>query len=110
MSFAVVRAPWFDQDILATAGWYAEQAGMDVADGWRQAVSDTLAKLARLGPRGRPRRFRSPQLRGIRAVTVEPPFQVHLVFYRADEATISVERVLHGARNLPRRLRQPPGA
>lgn len=43
-------------------------------------------------------------------MNVEPPFQMHLVFYRADEAIISVERVIHGARDLPRRLRQPPGA
>jgi toxin ParE1/3/4 len=110
MSFSVVRAPWFDQDIMVAAEWYAERAGMEVADHWREAVNATLAKLARLGPLGRARRFRAPELRGIRSTLVERPFEVHVVFYRVDGTTLSVERVLHGRRDLPRRLRQPPGA
>jgi hypothetical protein len=33
-----------------------------------------------------------------------------LIFYRHDETTLYVERSIHGARDLPRRLTQPPAA
>jgi len=37
-------------------------------------------------------------------------FKVHLIFYRVETEELDVFRVLHGMRDLPRRLTQPPGA
>jgi plasmid stabilization system protein ParE len=37
------------------------------------------------------------------------PFQVHLILYRSVEGRLMIERVMHGARDLPRRLLQEPG-
>jgi len=34
----------------------------------------------------------------------------HLIFYRFDRSTLYAERVIHGMRDLPRRLLQPPDA
>jgi plasmid stabilization system protein ParE len=36
-------------------------------------------------------------------------FGVHLIFYRADDEVLGIERILHRARDLPRRLLEPPG-
>jgi plasmid stabilization system protein ParE len=36
------------------------------------------------------------------------PFHAHIVFYRVGGDVIEIFRVMHGARDLPRRLQQPP--
>jgi plasmid stabilization system protein ParE len=43
---------------------------------------------------------------GIRYFRVEPPFDKFLLFYRATRDTLQVVRVLHGMRDLPRRLKE----
>ena len=35
-------------------------------------------------------------------------FDAHLIFYRCSETSISIERVMHGARDLPQRLLEAP--
>lgn len=35
-------------------------------------------------------------------------FGVHLVFYRCAEKELSIERVMHGARDIPHRILEPP--
>jgi len=35
-------------------------------------------------------------------------FGALLLFYRADAGKLSIERVMHGARNLPKRMVEPP--
>jgi toxin ParE1/3/4 len=59
---------------------------------------------------GHPTFFAAAELQGLRCRLVEPPFQKHLIFYRRDEAFLYAERVVHGARDLPRRLTQAPGS
>jgi plasmid stabilization system protein ParE len=39
---------------------------------------------------------------------VTAPFAAHLVFYRLLGEQLSIERVMHGARDLPRRLMELP--
>ena len=81
-----------------------------MAERYGVTVVQTLLRLAQDPFAGRPRRFRNPQLNGIRSITVARPFNSHLVFYRVQGEIVVVVRVLHGARDLPRRLRQPPGS
>ena len=57
---------------------------------------------------GVPRRFRSRKLKGIRSILMSSAFRVHLVFYRVESHRL-VFRVMHGMRDLPRRLMEPPG-
>lgn len=69
----------------------------------------TIEGLAQYPGLGRPRHFGHPELRGLRSCLVAKPFHRHLIFYRHDETTLDLVRVMHGARALARRLRQPPG-
>jgi len=73
------------------------------------AVLATLRLLATQPDLGRRRKFRHSALRGIRSFRLTSPFGVHFIFYRHNSAELSAERLMHGARDLPRRLVEPPG-
>jgi toxin ParE1/3/4 len=79
-----------------------------VAERFLDAFHATVGRLAKHPQLGRPRHFRAPELAGIRSLPVGGSFGVHLVFYRAGRPELSIERVMHGARDLPRRLLEPP--
>ena len=108
MSLPVDRSPGFRADLKEQAGWYIEQGGFGLAERYLTAVTETLARLARHPFSGRPRRFRDTELCGLRSVVVARPFDTHIVFYRVEGEVLQVVRVMHGARDLPRRLRQSP--
>ena len=110
MSVTVRRADGFKEDFHRQYRWYLGKAGETVAEGYLAAVERTLEELERHPEMGRLRRFRHPELQGIRSLCVERPFHKHVLFYRWEGDTLSIERVMHGARNLPRRLMEPPGA
>jgi toxin ParE1/3/4 len=98
----------FWADMLRQIDWYREKAGPDVAARYVSAVEATLQALARSPGLGRARFEQLPELAGIRSWRVERPYHRHLIFYRFDEKTLIAERVLHGARDLPRRLIRSP--
>jgi len=64
------------------------------------AIDHARDELARLPEIGTARRFDSPALSGLRVWPI-PRFENWLIFYRIDEETLTVVRVLHGARDLP---------
>ncbi len=109
MSRVLQRADAFIADFEQQARWYVREAGEDVAKRYLQALEKTLLLLGEHPGLGRLRRFHHPQLQGLRSFRVAPPFQRHLIFYRFEASFLSAERVMHGARNLPRRLRELPG-
>jgi plasmid stabilization system protein ParE len=47
-------------------------------------------------------------LRDWRFIVVFRPFQKHILFYEIDGDDILLRRALHGHRDLPRRLVEPP--
>ena len=49
-------------------------------------------------------------LQGLRSFRVEPPFKKLLIFYRIEGDWIEAWRLMHGARDLPRRLAELPAA
>lgn len=104
MSRQIRKPEQFVSDFSHQFQWYERKAGWDVAWQYLLAVDRTLEKLARFPDLGRLRHFPQPELRGIRSRTVEPPFHRHLIFYRFDETTVEAWRLIHGARDLPRRL------
>jgi toxin ParE1/3/4 len=110
MSRAFRRSPRFTADVQNEFAWYWDEAGENVAWRFEAAVERTLPSIARQPGLGRERRFRHPALRGLRSFRVEPPFKKLLIFYRVEEDCIEVWRLMHGARDLPRRLREPPEA
>ena len=110
MKLALQRSEDFNRDFDLQYQWYLERAGEAVAEHYLNAVLATLRLLATQPDLGRRRKFRHPALQGIRSFRLAPPFGVHLVFYRYNSAELSAERLMHGARDLPRRLVEPPGS
>src|ERR1035441_4056744 len=131
MRRAIRKSAFFLGDFETQFRWYEEEAGREIAWRYLLAVDQTLARLAAHSDLGRLRHFSHPELQGLRSFLVTRPFHRHLIFYRHDESYINVEpvtrpfhrhlifyrhgeanlyavRVMHGARDLPRRLREPP--
>ncbi len=77
------------------------------ADDWYAAVQSAFRFIAQNPALGWRRRFRSPLLRGVRSRSVRP-FNHYLIFYLEHPAHVEILRVLHGARDLPRRLAEHP--
>jgi toxin ParE1/3/4 len=65
-----------------------------------EAVHDILDKLAEYPDIGRECVFRSASLKSMRQIPVVG-YQTHLLFYRAIENNLVLERVLHAARDIP---------
>jgi toxin ParE1/3/4 len=110
MNLTLHRSDDFNRDFDLQYRWYLEQAGEAVAERYLQALLATLRLLATQPGLGREREFRHPSLRGMRSFRLASPFEVHLIFYRHDADRLLAERLMHGARDLPRRLVEPPGA
>ena len=98
MKLTLQRADEFNADFEQQYRWYADQAGEEIAERFLRAVANTLPLLAERPDLGHRRKFRHPILRDLR------PFQKILIFYRVTENTLQAWRLMHGARDLPRRL------
>ncbi len=110
MNLTLYRSDDFNRDFDLQYRWYLEQAGEAVAERYLQALLGTLRSLATQPGLGRQRTFRHPALRGMRSFRLAAPFGVHLIFYRHHGGELFAERLMHGARDLPRRLVEPPGS
>lgn len=110
MSLALHRSDYFNEDFDLQYRWYLREAGEQVAERYFETVLITIRELARHPGLGRERKFRNETLNGLRSFRVSRPFHRHLILYRATETELFVERVMHGTRDLPRRLRESPGA
>jgi toxin ParE1/3/4 len=95
-------------DLAHQYGWYLQNAGVDVAERYLAAFDASVARLGSQPRLGKVGRFRAPELAGMRWRAVAAPFSAHLVFYRELGDEVSIERVMHGARDLPQRLIEPP--
>ena len=107
MKLSLHRADAFNADFDQQHRWYLEEAGEELAERFVTAVENTLQFLSTQPDLGHRRKFRHPALANIRSFRVEPPFQNLLIFYRHNAAELSAERLMHGARDLPRRLVGP---
>ena len=100
----------FIADIQRQFEWYSTHAGSELAERYLKAVEVTCRLLDRhsqLGPRGG---FTHPRLRDWRFFVVLRPFRKHVLFYEVVGNDVVMRRAMHGHRDLPRRLIQPPGA
>lgn len=110
MNWRVDRKPDFKADVGLQFSWYFTTANEEVAWRFVEAVDATLVALSRQPFLGRRRRFRHRSLAGLRSFRVEPPFNRFLIFYRADDGVVDAWRLMHGGRDLSRRLVEPPEA
>jgi toxin ParE1/3/4 len=107
MSLSITIAQRAEEDLALQYRWFVENADRDVAERYLGAVDQTIQRLANYPDLGLRRHYQSPELAGIRSFAVARPFEKHLIFYRAEDQ-LSIERVMHGARDLPRRLMEDP--
>ena len=77
----------------------AENASIDVARRFLQAVNASLLELSQMPEIGMVRAFRNPRYSGVRKWAVGG-FERYLIFYRPIENGIEVLRLLHGARDI----------
>ena len=106
MSLILRQSDYFWADLAKRVDWYRERAGSEIAGQFVDAVEATLADLAQTPGLGRERFWDWPELAGLHSWRVTKPFHRHLIFYRHDAKHLFAERLIHGARDLPRRLSQ----
>ena len=90
--------------------WYADVADEEVAERYLAAFHESKEYLCRQPDLGRICRFRNRKLAELRSFQLQGSYHKHLIFYRVENDTLVVFRVLQGMRDLPRRLLEPPGA
>lgn len=98
----------FIADVERQYAWYAHHADWTVAEAYLAAVKATcqlLGQHPQLGPRGG---FAHPRLRDWRFLVVFRPFHKHVLFYEVNGDEVVMRRALHGHRDLPKRLLEPP--
>lgn len=108
MSLSLQQSDCFWADLLKQVDWYREHATPEAAERFVDATQATLLELIRTPGLGRPRFANWPELKGIHSFRVQRPFNRLTIFYRHEAETLFAERLIHGARNLPRRLLQSP--
>lgn len=81
MSVRVSIAGRAEEDLTHQYRWYLDNPGVEVAERFLKAFDDTVARLAKHPQLGHSRRFRVPELAGIRSFPVGESFGVHLVFF-----------------------------
>jgi toxin ParE1/3/4 len=94
----------FTADLELQFEWYARNASWEVAERYLAAIEATCNLLARHPQLGASVHFQHPKLRQWRFFVVFRPFQKHLLFYEMTEKEILLRRIMHGHRDLPRRL------
>ncbi len=110
MSLEFRYSPFSLEDIDLQSLWYGKTAGAEVARRYASEVERTVAFLATHPNLGRPCGFSEPELAELRVYVLGRPFQRHLIYYRVAGQKLIVFRVMDGARNLPARLHDLPGA
>ena len=110
MSRTIQRAELFEEDFARQFAWFAREASATIAWRFHDDLGITLRRLAGRPDQGRVRHFRDSRLHGLRSCAVDRPFGKILIFYRSTDDMLFAVRLMHGARNLPRRLLETPGS
>ncbi len=98
----------FIADMERQFEWYAVNANWEIAERYLAAVEAVCQLLARHPQLGSRAGFSHPSLRDWRFIVVFRPFQKHILFYELDGDDVLLRRAMHGHRDLPRRLVEPP--
>ena len=110
MSLPVEYSPSFEADLWLQLAWYAERSGVGLAERFATAVELSAQEIVRTPGLGRRPFPKDPDLAEFQSFRVQSPFDSHRIFYRITAASLVLERLVHGARDLPRRLKEPPGS
>ncbi len=91
-------------DVAKQYKWYIKKAGPDIAEQYYDAFLAGLGQLESQPGLGIADDFGERRLRGLHMFVMDRPYDKHLIFYRYDLEVLWVVRVIHGARDVPRRL------
>jgi len=97
------RSDDFNTDVRREWG-YLRQFGEALTDRFIDCVEQSLVLLSRQPGASHPGRYRHPRLAGLRVWAVGRPFGDWLIFYWDRPRHLHLFRLMHGARDLPRRL------
>ncbi len=92
------------RDLIAQWVWYAENAGINVADRFLEAAEYTLTLLSTQPESGSILFAGKAELQGMRRVPLSDGFEKILLFYFPLEDGVDLVRVVHGNRDLERLL------
>lgn len=110
MSLPVRRSDEAQLDVEFQAEYYGQRDGLQLALDFTHAVERSCAALGATPFLGPLYKLKHARLGRLRKWRVEEPFDKHLIFYWVDQDAIAVVRIIHGMRDLPRRLLEAPGA
>ena len=103
---AIVLREQVRRDVDEAVEHYLAEARAAVALAFIEGLEEAFGRMGEHPASGSPRYARELDLPGLRSSVVRGfPY---LVFYVEREADIDVWRVLHGARDIPAWLREPP--
>jgi len=108
MKLRVQKSDEFLIDYALIFRWYVAEAGVETAWRFEAALDATLEEIALQPQLGRQRSFKHPRLQGMRSFRVDEPFGRLLIFYRVNGEQVAAVRLMHGARDLGRRLAELP--
>ncbi|MEE9404295.1 MAG: type II toxin-antitoxin system RelE/ParE family toxin [Algisphaera sp.] len=96
----ITRSPLARIDLIEQYQWYAQQGDIELGERFLDAAELTFLDLLESPLKGAEYLSEEKQLQGIRKWQVQSPFGVILIFYRTDEKSINIIRVLNGYRDL----------
>lgn len=96
----VDKRPRAIRDLADIAVYLAEESGSDdLALRFLDAAEASFAQLAAMPESGVARKYRDPELEGVRMWRIAG-FEQHLIFYRPSPRGVEVIRVIHGRRDI----------
>ncbi len=98
----------FISDVECQFEWYVNNASWEVAELYLNAVEATCHLLNSHPLLGPPLKATHECLQRWRFMVVFQPFQKHILFYEVRGDDVILRRTMHGHRDLPRRLMEPP--
>lgn len=98
MSLEIVESPAAIADVMDTADYLAEKAGLNTSDKFLAAAKATYRQLASMPGMGSLRDY-GPTYPTLRIWPVSK-FPSHLIFYQTTETELRIIRVINGARDI----------
>ena len=104
MTHEVRFDPRARNDLTAIFDWIADHAGFDIADGYIERIETAYRKLTDFPRRGTQRDDLKP---GLRTIAFE---RRATIAYSFEGATVTIERVLYGGRDVTKAFALRPSA
>ena len=98
----------FISDVERQFEWYVVNADWEIGELYLDAVEANCKLLGQHPLLGPSVGLTHPRLRDWKSIVVFRPFQKHILFYEVKGKDVLMRRTMHGHRDLPRRLTEPP--